>query len=85
MAVQLVRDPPAPDFDGYYAYFGRFEVDESKGLLRHAVQGSLWPSEAGQTFEHRFRLQDDRLLLEGPPFEAEGERRFSRIEWNRIA
>lgn len=85
MAVQLVRDPPAAAFDAYYAYFGRFEVDETQRLLRHVVLGSLWPSEVGHTFEHHFRLERDRLVLEGPPFDADGERRYSRMEWARVS
>lgn len=84
MAVQLVRDPPAASFDAYYAYYGRYEVDEHQGVLRHIVERSLWPSEVGVTFEHRFKLAADRLRLEGPPFEAEGERRYSRLEWVRV-
>ena len=85
MAVQLVRDPPAAAFEGYYAYFGRFEVDEAKGLLRHVVLGSLWPAEVGHTFEHRFEVVGDRLVLEGPPFDVDGERRYSHLEWVRVS
>lgn len=99
MAVQLVRDPKAagaaePDrasaaakaraFDGYYAYYGRYEVDEPGGLLRHFVEQSLWPSERGHTYTHRFRLIGDTLILEAVnTFELEGERRHSRITWAR--
>lgn len=99
MAVQLVRDPPAGGttepgrareaekaraFDGYYAYYGRYEVDEPGGLLRHVVEQSLWPTERGHTYTHRFRLIGDTLILEAlNTFELDGEQRHSRITWAR--
>ena len=99
MAVQLVRDPPASGtsepsrepaaararaFDGYYAYYGRYEVDAPGGLLRHVVEQSLWPNERGQAYIHRFRLTGDTLILEAVnTFELDGERRQSRITWAR--
>lgn len=99
MAVQLVRDPRAdgtadPDrasaaakaraFDGYYAYYGRYEVDGPAGLLRHIVEQSLWPTERGHTYTHRFRLRGDTLILEAlNTFELDGEQRHSRITWAR--
>lgn len=99
MAVQLVRDPPAPlttepgpasaavkaqAFNGYYAYYGRYEVDERAGLLDHVVEQSLWPTERGHRYTHRFRLMGDKLILEAvDPFELEGEQRHSRITWAR--
>jgi len=99
MAVQLVRDPPAGGttepgrasaavkaraFDGYYAYYGRYEVDEPGGLLRHVVEQSLWPTERGHTYTHRFRLIGDTLILEAVnTFELDGEQRHSRITWAR--
>ncbi len=100
MAVQIVRDPPATmraadaqkatleekagAFDGYYAYYGRYEVDEAGGTLRHAMEQSLWPGEAGHAYQHRFQLSGDSLVLTGmTSFELEGEMRHSRLLWVR--
>lgn len=99
VAVQIVRDPrarmsaadaetapvqeKAQAFDAYYAYFGRYELEGAKGLLRHVVENSLWPNEVGHTYQHRFRLAGDSLTLDGRVFEAHGEKVHSRLLWVR--
>lgn len=100
MAVQIVRDPPATmraadaqqaaleekagAFDGYYAYYGRYQVDEAGTILRHVVERSLWPGETGHVYQHRFQLSGDSLVLTGlTSFELEGEMRHSRLLWVR--
>jgi lipocalin-like protein len=101
MSVQVVRDPPArwsysaPEqapvaeraraFDRYYGYFGRFAVDLARGVVTHFVDGSLQPNEVGLTYERQLRLEGDRLLLTATPFTFNGEQRFNRLVWQRVA
>jgi lipocalin-like protein len=68
MSVQIMRDPsltPAPGNrqDGYYAYFGRYEVREREGTVVHRVEGSMRPSEVGVDYTRSVRLRGDRLVL----------------------
>jgi len=100
MSVHIVRDPPArwayqsPDeasvterahaFDRYYGYFGRYSVDAGRGVVTHYVESSLEPNEVGVTYERRFRLEGDRLLLTATPFTFQGEQRFNRLVWQRV-
>ncbi len=100
MSVHIVHDPPArwsyasPEqasvderataFDRYYAYFGRYEIDAARGIVKHFVQGSLQPNEVGVTYERRFALDGDRLLLTATPFTFKGEQRFNRLVWQRV-
>lgn len=100
MSVHIVKDPPArwayqsPDdadvtarahaFDRYYGYFGRYSVDVGQGVVTHYVEGSLEPNEVGVTYERRFRLEGDRLILTATPYTFKGEQRFNRLVWQRV-
>src|SRR5678815_5317266 len=37
-------------FETYGAYFGTYEVDARRGLVRHHIEGSLVPSDVGMNF-----------------------------------
>ena len=52
---------------GYNAYFGKYEVDEAKGIVVHVVEGSLIPDWEGSRQVRRFTLAGDRLVLEARP------------------
>ena len=94
MSVEIVHDPPArwsypaaeqasveeraTAFDRYYAYFGRYEVDAPRGIVRHFVQGSLQPNEDCATYERRFTLIGNRLSLTATPFTFKGEQRCNK-------
>jgi hypothetical protein len=100
MSVQLMRDPrpqftvpdlrntPQPEkaaaFDGYYAYFGTYDVDVEAGTITHHVLGSLRPNEVGRKYTRRGTLEEDRLTLTTRPFDQEGEKRFNRLVWKRL-
>jgi hypothetical protein len=100
MAVQLMRDPrpqftvpgwrdasqseKAAAFDGYYAYFGTYELDIQAGSITHRVLASLRPNEVGRRLTRQVKLEGGRLVLTTPPFEQEGEERFNRLVWERV-
>ena len=95
MAVQIMRDPrpiiagagyenakPAEKvtaMDGYYAYYGTYEVDASSGTVVHNIQASLRPNEVGIRYQRRFELIGDRLTLTTTPSNQSGESRFNRL------
>ena len=100
MAVQLMRDPPAKfvsstyegatleemkdAFLAYYAYYGRYTLDEEKGMVTHHVESSLYPEEHGKTYKRFFSFEGDRLTLVTAPFVEEGEERVNRLVWERM-
>ena len=100
MSVQIRRDPPASwsykssadasvderakAFDRYYGYYGKYDVDEGKGIVRHYVESSLLPHEVGVTYERRFRLDGDRLYLASTPLPFKGEERYNKLIWERM-
>jgi hypothetical protein len=72
-------------FDGYYAYWGTFELDPAAGKVRHRIAGSLWPSEVGTTVERAVEVAGDTLTLTTPLMERQGEMRFNRVVFERLA
>ena len=67
----------------YYAYFGRFEVEEARSEVRHLVTTSLDPTETGVTYTQRSRLAHGRLTLTTQPWRVGNEWRHSRLTWKR--
>ena len=69
----------------WYAYYGRFEIDEEKSQVRHFIEGSLFAFETGATLVRTVRLNDGVLslrtvdLLTGP----EGET-YNQLTWARL-
>jgi len=100
MSVQIMRDPrPTFDsgrdrprtpeefkaaYDGYYAYFGTYELNEAEGIILHRVQASLWPREVGREYRRHINLSSDRLTLTTPPIKVAGEQRINSLAWERV-
>lgn len=82
MSVQFMRDPrptftsgawftasleeKKDAFEGYYAYFGAYEVNEEEGSILNRVQGSLRPEEVGISYKRVFKISGNRLMLTTP-------------------
>lgn len=49
--------------DGYYAYFGRYEVDTAAGKIVHHLDGALALADVGRTIARHFSLEGDTLTL----------------------
>ncbi len=47
----------------WYAYYGRFEVDEAKVQVRHVLEGSLFGFETGLTYVRDVHLERNVLTL----------------------
>ncbi|HEY1265940.1 MAG TPA: lipocalin-like domain-containing protein [Candidatus Binatia bacterium] len=78
MSVQFMRDPrpvfttpysrATPEevrkaYEGYFAYFGTYEVNAEKRLITHHLHGSLRPAEVGIAYDRNFKIEGDRLIL----------------------
>lgn len=77
MAVQLMRtDARAGEFtdlstletamQGFLAYFGRYEVDAARGVVRHLIAGASYAAYRGTTQIRRYTFAGDTLTLEAP-------------------
>src|SRR5205823_7795457 len=78
MAVQFMRDPrptvragtareATPQelralYDGYYAYFGRYELNARGDSVAHFIHASLHPEEVGVVYRRAVRVDADRLF-----------------------
>lgn len=91
MSVQLARtDESAEQFydrrdfghvmSGYHAYFGRYEIDEAAGIVRHHVQNSVYPPYVGSVQVRHYQLEGDTLTLSTPPG---GDGSWRVLVWGR--
>lgn len=65
-------------FDGYLAYFGRYEVDEVEGSVTHHLEGALYPNWIGDGLKRFYEFSGNRLTLTVAPA------RVSRLTWERV-
>lgn len=78
VVVQIRRDPPASmqgtprdsvpcvealdALRGYYAYWGRYEIDADAKVIQQHVEGSLIPGEVGVTYVRPYEIIADTLI-----------------------
>ena len=49
-------------FEGYVAYYGRYAVDEARGLMLHEVEGSFFPNWIGEQQIREFKFTEEGTL-----------------------
>jgi hypothetical protein len=87
MAVQISRksrskmEDPAQLKHDYLAYFGRYQIDIEKQVIRHFVEGELFPGNHAEVLERRYRFEGDLMSLK-PVDETHREILWQRIENN---
>ena len=69
-------------FNGYAAYFGKFEEKEP-GTLTHTVEGSLFPNWVGHDEIRYGRLEGNTLVLSAPGI-INGEKIMFYVTWKRV-
>ena len=47
----------------YLAYFGRYEIDTENQLVRHFVEGQLFPGEHPEVLVRKYRFDGDLMSL----------------------
>jgi hypothetical protein len=75
-SIQIMKTPPVQIsaggptaeqaleiFNGYIAYFGTYEVDESQGLIVHHVEGGVNPNDINSNQPRPFELSGDQLII----------------------
>ena len=84
MAVQISRKArdQVKDLSGlqhdYLAYFGRYEIDTARQVVRHLVEGELFPGGHPEVLERKYRFDGDLMSLKP----VDGTNR--EILWQRV-
>jgi Lipocalin-like domain len=84
MAVQISRRARKPVTDAsnlvheYLAYFGHYEIDTQREVVRHLLEGELFPGVHDEILERRYRFEEDLLSLKP----LDGTNR--EILWQRV-
>lgn len=47
----------------YLAYFGRYEIDTEKQVVRHFVEGELFPGDHSHVLVRKYRFDGDLMFL----------------------
>jgi lipocalin-like protein len=63
----------------YDAYFGTYDVDETRHIVTHRVEGELRPNYVGAAYARRYEVDGDRLVL-SPTSPDE----HWRVLWDRV-
>lgn len=71
-------------FEGYIAYFGRYDVDAERASVLHRIEGSWFPNWVGQTHQRYAHFQGNRLTLTTPPFMGGREVLVGALVWERM-
>ncbi len=69
---------------GYYAYFGRYEIDAGSGRILHHLDGSLAAQDVGRTIARAFTLANDTLTLSFEHGAAPAARLTRTLVWRKI-
>jgi ketosteroid isomerase-like protein len=69
---------------GMEAYCGTYEVREKEGQVIHRPELAEWPHYIGSDQVRNFRLEGNHLILSLEETPPNGEKRKSRIIWERV-
>lgn len=68
---------------GYFAYYGRYEVDDAKSTVTHRLEMCLVPNWSGAAQTRHAKLDGDTLTLTGYGVPIAGALRTIRVVWHR--
>ncbi len=70
---------------GYDAYFGKYEVDEDSGKVKHTLIGSITPSNIGMTVFRDLKVVDGKLSIQLETSTLDGEPIVRTLIWERLS
>ncbi len=70
-------------FEGYVAYYGKYEVDEEAASLTHHVEGSWFPNWVGDTQTRFYSFEEGKLILTTLPFVGKKTSVIHTLVWER--
>ena len=50
-------------YEGYFSWYGRYDVDPARAVIIHRIEGSLWPSWRNTVQERPFLIRGDTMFL----------------------
>ncbi|MCX5887842.1 MAG: lipocalin-like domain-containing protein [Deltaproteobacteria bacterium] len=62
----------------YLAYFGQYEIDPERQVVRHIVEGQLFPGDHPEVLERKYRFDGDLMSLRPV------DRTNQEILWQRV-
>lgn len=71
-------------FEGYTAYFGRYEVDETQAAVIHYPDLALFPNYTGTTQLRYIEMKGNRLSLRTDPKPFQGFEQVYVLVWEKI-
>ena len=71
-------------YNGYYAYWGRYQLNAETQEIRHHVTGSLRPSEVGRTLVRTVQIDGARLVITTPVSKRRGKDYRNRLTFERM-
>lgn len=69
---------------GYDAYFGRYVVDDSTGVVTQHLDGALTAANVGMTVSRAMRVRGDRLTIELHTTAWDGVPVTRTLTWTRV-
>ena len=73
----------AAAFNGYYAYYGTWAIDQVASTVTHHIKQSLCPGERGEDGVRHFLFEGDHLTLTAKTHEM-GEDHERKLVWVKI-
>ncbi len=71
-------------FKGYVAYFGAYDVDESKRTVIHHVKSSLFPNWVGIDLIRYYEFASNHMTLRTAPMFLGGRKFVLTLVWEKI-
>ena len=72
-------------YQGYVAFWAKFEVDEEKREFTYVIQGSLFPNWIGQQNLRYYKFEGDRLTYKTTPFLVAGNETVGVLVWEQVS
>jgi len=70
-------------FEGYYAYYGTYGVDEKERTVTHFAEGSAYPNEEGRALKRYYEFKGEQLTLSTPSIPLGGGWVIGVLIWKR--
>ncbi len=71
-------------FEGYTAYFGRYEVDEAQKAVIHYPDLALFPNYTGSKQVRYIKMAGSRLTLSTSPISYQGQPQVYVLVWEKL-
>jgi hypothetical protein len=70
-------------FEGYIAYWGRYEVNEETETVNYLPEGSLFPNWIGTVQPRKIEFEEGQITLSSQPMVINGLEGVGVVQWQR--